>query len=70
MRGGGRGVLVILHAEVMAPLTSHPFQVRTEHAGVSPGQARNHKARSIVTSSASRMRGDLPLAKIVRPEAY
>ena len=35
------GVLIILHAIVIRPLTSHTYKVGTEHAGVSPDQARN-----------------------------
>lgn len=36
----GEGVLMILHAVVVNPLTLHPYDVRTEHAGFSPNQGR------------------------------
>ena len=38
LRGGG--VLMIMHAIVIRPLTSHPYKAGTEHAGFSPDQAR------------------------------
>ena len=34
------GVLMIMHAIVIRPLTSHPYKAGTEHAGFSPDQAR------------------------------
>ena len=37
---GGGGVLMVMHAVVIRPLTSHPYKARTEHAGISPDQAR------------------------------
>ena len=33
------GVLIILHAIVIWPLTSHPYKAGTEHAGFSPDRA-------------------------------
>ena len=36
----GGGVLMIMHAIVIRPLTSHPYKAGTEHAGFSPDQAR------------------------------
>ncbi|CAM9931646.1 unnamed protein product [Sphacelaria rigidula] len=42
MSGGeGKSVLMILHAVVVLPLTSHPFKAGTEHAGFSSDQARD-----------------------------
>ena len=39
-RGRRGGVLMIMHAIVIRPLTSHPSKAGTEHAGFSPDQAR------------------------------
>ena len=36
---GGGGVLIVVHAVVVRPLTSHPYKAGTEHAGFSPDQA-------------------------------
>ncbi|CAM9795182.1 unnamed protein product [Sphacelaria rigidula] len=38
---GGQGVHVILHTVVISSLALHPYKAGTEHAGVSPDQARN-----------------------------
>ncbi|CAB1096826.1 unnamed protein product [Ectocarpus sp. CCAP 1310/34] len=37
--GGAGGVLIVVHAVVMRPLTSHPCKAGTEHAGFSLDQA-------------------------------
>ena len=37
----GGGVLVIMHAIVVRPLTSHPYKAGTEHARFLPDKARN-----------------------------
>lgn len=34
--GGGEGVLMILYAVAIEPLTSHPYETRTEHDGFLP----------------------------------
>ncbi|CAM9924271.1 unnamed protein product [Sphacelaria rigidula] len=34
------GVLMIMHAIVIRPLTSRPYKTGAEHAGFSPDQAR------------------------------
>ncbi|CAM9928749.1 unnamed protein product [Ectocarpus sp. 6 AP-2014] len=38
-RAGGGGVLIVVHAVAVRPLTSHPYKAGTEHAGFSPDQA-------------------------------
>ena len=35
-----RGALMVMHAIVIGPLTSHPYKAGTEHVGVSLDQAR------------------------------
>ena len=51
----GGGVLMIMHAIVIRPLTSHPYKAGTEHAGFSPDQARTQspsaKRRSVFGES-------------------
>ena len=63
---GGRSVLILVHAVVVRPLTSHPYKAGTEHAGFSPDQARIHQARSPVMNMASRMKAELHPTKNVR----
>lgn len=65
-RGGG--VLMILHAEVMRPLTSHPYRTGKEHAGIPPDQARSHQGQTAVMCSVSLMSGEPHPARIVRPD--
>ena len=52
---GGGGELMIMHAIVNRPLTSHPYKAGTEHAGFSPDQARTQspsaKRRSVFGES-------------------
>ncbi|CAM9914816.1 unnamed protein product, partial [Sphacelaria rigidula] len=66
---GGRGVLMILHAVVVRPLTSHPFKAGMTHPRFLPDQARIHFTRSAVMSSANRMKDKLYPAEIGWPEA-
>ena len=62
---------MVLNAVVIRPSISHHYKAGTEHAECSPDQARiNHQARSAVVCSAIRMKGELHLAKIARPESY
>ena len=42
------GVLMIMHAIVIRPLTSHPYKAGTEHAGFSPDtQSPSAKRRGV-----------------------
>lgn len=60
-------MLMILQAVVIRLVTSH--KAATGHTGLSPDQAHDHHARSVVCS-VNHIKGELRLAKIILPAAH
>lgn len=68
----GRGVLTIMHSIAIRPQTSHPYRSwdGARRVFCKTRLALLHQARSAVLCSASRVEGELHLAKIIRPDTY